>query len=98
MAESKSTMVRLEKLERDSRDFKRALVQITEIPVDQRKRIEEVGDSLGARIDALGTRMEGVTDRLDRLIAVTIQERTYSVERLVDIERRLTKLEDHAGF
>ncbi|HVR18405.1 MAG TPA: hypothetical protein VMS65_01870, partial [Polyangiaceae bacterium] len=36
--------------------------------------------------------------RLDRLIAVTIQERTYSVERLADIERRLGKLEERMGI
>jgi hypothetical protein len=95
-------MVRLERLERESRDFKRALVQITDILVDQSeridgvsKRIEEVGQTLGGRIDELSVSLGG---RLDRLIAVTIQERTYSFERLADIERRLAKLEEHAGF
>jgi len=106
MAESNRTMVRLDKLERESRDFKRALVQITDLLVDQSERIDAVGRTLGARIDSidksLGGRIDelGVTlgGRLDRLIAVTIQERTYSVERLADIERRLTKLEEHAGI
>jgi len=104
MAESKSTMVRLrrrevprggDKLERESRDFKRALGQITEILVDQSERIDFLGKSLGGRIDELGRTLG---DRLDRLIAVTIQERTYSVERLADIERRLTRLEEHTGI
>jgi hypothetical protein len=95
-------MVRLDRLERESREFKRALVQITDILVDQSERIDAVGKTLGGRIDALGARLDelGVTlgSRLDRLIAVTIQERTYSFERLADIERRLTKLEEHTGI
>jgi hypothetical protein len=106
MAESKQTMARIEKLERESKDFKRALVQITEILIDQSERIDNVRSELGGRIDDLRDSLEGRIDtlrdalegRLDRLIAVTIQERTYSVERLADIERRLTKLEEHAGF
>ena len=95
MAESKSAMAKIEKLERESKDFKRALVQITEILIDQSERIDNVRSELGGRIDNLRDSLEG---RLDRLIAVTIQERTYSVERLVDIERRLTKLEEHSGI
>jgi hypothetical protein len=43
-------------------------------------------------------RLGGVTDRLDRLIAVTIQERTASTERLGDIERRLARLEQRVGI
>ena len=98
-------MVRLEKLERESKDFKRALVQITEILVDQGERIDGVSrrvESLERSVKSLehsvSERLDGLGDRLDRLIAVTIQERTYSVERLVDIERRLTKLEEHTGI
>ena len=106
MAESKQTMARIEKLERESKDFKRALVQITEILIDQGERIDNVRSELGGRIDTLRDSLEGRIDtlrdslegRLDRLIAVTIQERTYSVERLADIERRLTKLEEHTGI
>ena len=105
MAESKSTMARVEKLDRESKDFKRALVQITEILIDQGERIDKVRSELGGRLDTLRDSLEGRLDtlrdslegRLDRLIAVTIQERTYSVERLADIERRLTKLEDTRG-
>jgi chromosome segregation ATPase len=43
-------------------------------------------------------RLGGVTDRLDRLIAVTIQERTASAERLGDIERRIARLEERVGI
>ena len=91
-------MVRLEKLERESRDFKRALVQITEILVDQGERIDGVGRRVESLERSVNERLDGLGDRLDRLIAVTIQGRTYSVERLSDIERRLSKLEEHAGI
>jgi hypothetical protein len=112
MAESRSTMARLDKLERESQQFKRALGQITDILVDQSeridhvsKRVDELGKTLGGRIDelaiGLGGRLYELGDvlggRLVRLIAVTIQERTYSVERLADIERRLSKLEERSG-
>ena len=80
MADSKSTMARLARVERDSTELKRMLGQIARILTDQRERIDGLGDKLG--------------ERLDRLIAVTMQERTYSFERLADIERRLTRLED----
>lgn len=91
-------MARVEKLERDSRDFKKALVQITEILVDQSERIDVVGrrvEELGGRIDEL---RDALGSRLDRLIAVTTAERTLSVERIADIERRLGRLEERAGL
>ncbi len=54
------------------------------------------------RMDSSAQRMEqgllAVTDRLDRLITVSIQVRTFGVERLAELERRIAKLEDHAGF
>ena len=105
MAESKSTMARLDKLDRESKEFKRALVQITDLLVDHGerldflgKRIDDLGRTLGERLDGLGTRIDGLATRFDRLIAVTIQNRTGSVERLADIERRLTRLEEHTGI
>jgi hypothetical protein len=60
-----------------------------------RHAIDELREALTERIDDL---RDSLGDRLDRLIAVTIQERTYSVERLASIERRLTKLEERAGI
>jgi hypothetical protein len=36
-------------------------------------------------------------ERLDRLITATIEERTASTDRLRDIERRLSRLEDRVG-
>jgi hypothetical protein len=98
MADSKAIMARLTRVERDSAETKRMLGQIANILSDQNDRIDRVGerlDQLGERVDRLGERLEG---RLDRLIAVTIQERTYSVERLADIERRLSRLEERSGL
>jgi hypothetical protein len=85
VAESK-IMARLEKVEREAGDVKRALGRITTILIDHSERI----DRLGSKLDQLGDRL---SERFDRLIAVTMQERTYSVERLADIERRLSRLE-----
>jgi hypothetical protein len=47
------------------------------------KRVDEQFDTIGTR--------------LDRLIAVTIEERTASTDRLRDIERRLSRLEERVG-
>jgi len=94
MADSKAIMARLVRVERDSPEFKRMLGQIANILTDQSERIDRVGDRvdrLTDRVDQIGERLG---DRLDRLIAVTIQERTYSFERLADIERRLARLEE----
>jgi hypothetical protein len=46
------------------------------------------------------TRMmrEVLTDRLDRLIAITTRERTTGIERLSNIEQRLARLEERAGI
>jgi hypothetical protein len=84
MANSKAIMARLARVERDSAEFKRMLAQIANILLDQTERIDRLGERLG--------------DRLDRLIAVTIQERTYSVERLANIELRLARLEERSGI
>jgi hypothetical protein len=75
-------------------------------------RVDALGhrvDALGDRVDALGDRMDAgfrtlnttqqsMVERLDRLIEVTIKERTYSAERFGDVERRLTRLEEHVGL
>ena len=47
--------------------------------------------SLSGRMDSLE---HSLGSRLDRLLAVTPEERTRNYERLADIERRLTKLEE----
>lgn len=89
-------MGRLARLERDVGDIKGAVLRISGILVDHGTRIDRVServDALGDRVDALGERL---TDRLDRLIAATTQERTLGFERLADIERRLIRLEERA--
>jgi predicted nuclease with TOPRIM domain len=98
MASSKALMARLERVERDSTDVKLVLRQVAGILSDQGDRLDRLNervDRLGDRVDQLGERLG---ERLDRLIAVTMQERTYSIERFADIERRLSRLEEHAGF
>lgn len=98
-------MARLERVERDSPAFKRTLGQIANILSDQNERIDRVServDRLGEKVDQLGEKFDQLGDRLgdrlDRLIAVTIQERTYSIERFADIERRLARLEERSGI
>ena len=95
MADSKALMPRLSRVERDSAEFKRTLAQVANILVDLSDRVDRLGEQLGNRMDRLS---EQVGSRLDRPIAVTIQDRTYSFERLPDIERHLSRLEEHAGF
>jgi ABC-type transporter Mla subunit MlaD len=101
MANSKTMAARMAQVERDSQEFKRAIAQLTNVLVDQSERIDRLGDrlsdkidGLGGKIDGLGDKIDGLGSRLDRLIAATIQERTYSFDRLADIERRLTRLEE----
>jgi hypothetical protein len=60
MADSKTTMARLARQERDSSELKKMLGRIATILSDQSERIDRLGDRLG--------------DRLDRLISVTMQE------------------------
>ncbi len=91
MANSKAIMARLTRVERDSADIQRTMGQIANILTDLNERVDHLSD----RVDRLG---EQLGSRLDRLIAVTIQERTYSFERLADIERRLSRLEAHTGI
>jgi tetrahydromethanopterin S-methyltransferase subunit G len=86
MAESSIVMGRLRRLEN-------AFVQVTEILVDHGQRF----DRIERRLEGIDERLEGVTERLDRLIAVTIEERTSHYERLRDIERRLARLEERVG-
>jgi chromosome segregation ATPase len=83
MAESAGVMGRLKQVERDVADLKQTAVQISEILVDLAERMDHGFESLG--------------ERLDRLITATIEERTASTDRLRDIERRLSRLEDRVG-
>lgn len=90
-----STMKRLDRVEN-------AIGQITKILVEQSERVDSGFRNVHGEIHAvrgeLETMRQALTERLDRLIAVTTQERTASFERLADIERRLARLEENAGF
>jgi hypothetical protein len=98
MANSKEVTARLARVEstvaamaRDVAELKTAAWRTAEILTDHSERLSGLQRTMD---DRLG----GVTDRLDRLIAVTIQERTASTERLGDIERRLARLEERVGI
>jgi hypothetical protein len=85
-------------LERDLGDISR---DVADIKTAARKSVEILtanSERLGGLQRTLDERLGAVTDRLDRLIAVTIQERTGSTERLGEIERRLARLEERAGI
>jgi hypothetical protein len=93
-----STMARLGKLERDVDELKGAVIQISAILVDQSERMDAGFRSLREEFRAEMNQMRSaLTERLDRLIAVTIEERTLSASRLLDIERRVSKLEERIG-
>jgi predicted nuclease with TOPRIM domain len=108
MAESKAIMGRLGRLERDVGELKEAVVQIGAILVDQSERMdsgfrslrEEIGSlreefgPLRREVGSLHEEFGSLRERLDRLIAVTIEERTLGAARLLDIERRVSKLEE----
>ena len=83
MADSKNTMARLDRLEG-------ALVHITDVLVLQGERLDVLRDEVRMTREAL-------TERLDRLISVTTQERTLGIERLASIETRVAKLEERIG-
>ena len=75
-----------------------AMVNIAGILVDQSARID-YGFRV-AREETQGLRQElqelrtTLTERLDRLIAATMRDRTQTADRLANIEERLTRLED----
>ena len=48
--------------------------------------------------DEMHTMRESLTERLDRLISITTNERTVGIERLAAIEARLARLEGHVGL
>ena len=78
-------------IRRDVVDLKTAAWKTAEILADHSER-------LGGLQRTVDERLGAVTDRLDRLIAVTMQERTGSTERLGESERRLARLEERAGI
>lgn len=55
-------------------------------------------DEMKAGRDEARAMRESVSDRLDRLMAITTKERTSSIERLQSIEMRLARLEERIGI
>jgi septal ring factor EnvC (AmiA/AmiB activator) len=107
MASSDEVMKKLAKLEKqvdalsqDGRDLKAAAWRTTEILTDHSEQLSSLDrrlTSMDGRLTSMDDKLTAVVDRLDRLIAVTMLERTAGVERLGDIERRLTRLEERVG-
>jgi hypothetical protein len=98
MAQSNDEMrERLGQLDEDMRELKSAVVQIGGILVDQSARIDHGFRINRDEITALreearaGQAMLG--ERLDRLIAATLRQGTLTADRLMDIELRLSRLE-----
>jgi chromosome segregation ATPase len=97
---------------KDVADLKAAAWRTTEILVDHtealsglqrsmegvQRSMEGMQRSMEGMQRSVDERLGGVTDRLDRLIAVTIQERSASAERLGEIERRIARLEERVGI
>jgi hypothetical protein len=75
---SSIVMGRLKQVERDVADLKHNVVQISEILVDLADRMDRGFESQRRETSELG---RSLGDRLDRLIAVTLDERTASVDR-----------------
>ena len=68
-----------------------ALVHITDALVLQSERLDVLRDEVRMTREAL-------TERLDRLISVTTQERTLGIERLASIEARVARIEERIGI
>jgi len=102
MTHSKTVLERLEKVERDVSELKGAVVQISHLLVEHTERVDagfrslrqEFHDEIRELRGEMREMRDSMTQRLDRLIAATMQERTESADRLANIERRLTWLEE----
>jgi uncharacterized coiled-coil protein SlyX len=89
-------MARLAKLENDVGELKTTVVRISEILVDHSQHLT----SIDRRLDGIDRKLDGlvgIQERLDRLIAVTVDERTRSFERWRNLDERVTKLEERVA-
>jgi hypothetical protein len=92
MAQSRHhTVARVDRLET-------AFIRMTDVLVSQNERIDRVHSELQVLRESVTGRLDAVTDRLDRLIAISTKERTLGIERLSAIEERVARLERHAGL
>jgi DNA-binding HxlR family transcriptional regulator len=90
-------------LKADVADIKTAIWRLTELTVDFSERLTALEKSIDSRFQMIG-------ERLDRLILMSLRDRTEGIERLskvtqvasperlADIERRLSTLEQRAGI
>ena len=90
MADSKNTMARLDR-------FEGAIVHVTDVIVLQSERLDVLRDEVRVLRDEVRMTREALSERLDRLISVTTQERTFGIERIASIETRVAKLEERIG-
>ena len=88
------SMARLGRLERDVSEIKVAIVQITDALLDLTTRVDTLVEGQRSLVEG----QRSVVDRLDRLIEVTIEERTHNYSRMREFERRLERLEERAGI
>lgn len=100
MANSDESMHRLDTLEASVASLNRAMVQVSEILLDQNQRIDRVSarvDRLGDRVEAgfgrLDGRLERLEGRLDRLIDLQTRSFTDWVGQHQSHEQRLSQLE-----
>ncbi|MBE7482816.1 MAG: hypothetical protein HS104_22920 [Polyangiaceae bacterium] len=89
---------RLKRVETDVGEIKGALVHISHILVDHGDRLDNVTNRLDTLTERVDSFQEAVTQRLDRLIDVTLRARTADTERFADVERRLARLEERVGI
>jgi uncharacterized coiled-coil DUF342 family protein len=79
----------------------RLMVEQTRLMAEQTRAMAEqvhgLREETRATREETRTMRETLTDRLDRLIAITLKERTAGIERLANIEQRLARLEEHVG-
>ena len=92
--------VGMTEVERDAIDLKGVLKRTTEILMDHSERLDRLQGSVDGLRRTFDERFWAVIDRLDRLLAMTLAERTRSVERsgaidrlFESIDRRLDALE-----
>lgn len=102
---------RLDEMAADIGELKGALVHVTGILTDQSERlggmqrtiggmqmsIHDVQHGVAALQHSVDSSRSAVEARLDRLLALTVEERTVHYERLREIERRLAALEERVG-
>jgi hypothetical protein len=99
MANSRGdVMARLVRLETDVGEIKGTLVHIVNILLSHSERMDAGLRSAREMHESARELQQSMLGRLDRLIEVTLKDRTQNIERLGDVERRLTRLEEHVGI